>query len=183
MMQIIIHEIPYNPFYSDIDDLTTKKLIIFKNVFEEDNQAQNKLQRLKTSGANLDLILTIYQDNIEKYNDLSSEEITKIMNKEDLLFSDISDIFDLGMTYELLSELYHEYEEEDKERNKFHDILNVASLEVRKHGYKKINELYDEAISELGGPFDEYGDWSSDILDIVESKLSGDNGQSDSEST
>lgn len=109
MMQIIIDEIPYNPFYSDIDDLTTKELIIFKNVFEEDNQAQNKLQRLKNSGANLDLILKIYQDNIEKYNDLSSEELTKIIKKEDLLFSDISDIFDLGMTYELLSELYHEY--------------------------------------------------------------------------
>ena len=54
---------------------------------------------------------------------------------------------------------------------------------MRKHGYKKINELYDEAIDELCGPFDGYGYWNSDILDIVESKLSGDNSQSYSEST
>lgn len=42
------------------------------------------------------------------------------------------------MTYELLFELYHEYEEEDKERSKFHDILNFSSSKVKKHGYKKL---------------------------------------------
>ncbi len=186
MKQLIMAGVDFN--FNDKDlknilDLSVKKLSMLREILEN-HSTQVQFEQLYKAEVALDTIIEIYDNGTLK--DLSNELIFTIINEDQANFEDIWLLFQYGMTVALLSDVYNT--ENDTEHGKFQDFLKFLSdedISLEDDDYPKISEIYDEVISDIGGPFDEQeeGCWRADIYDRVKCKLTGEDYQSDSTSS